>query len=214
MKSVSCWQDLELYGFHALTGESCGLMYRVLCDLTAAGQQVAQKCFGVPRLHLAEPWNRGDPAEPHVGSFLLSPEMLVPLAVFALLESGCSECWVFANGGVLGVEPSDSQDRVELCRRFVSEQLIRTLRYGGTAGDRNVHLMTGRITLEPGPHWTFLVRAANGANRLVQHDTDFARVAQTFGWTGIDDISPESVWDAYEFLEENLFASVDDPGYF
>jgi hypothetical protein len=70
------------------------------------------------------------------------------------------------------------------------------------------------ITLEPGPYWTFLIRAASGANRLIQHDTDFARLAQTFGWTGTDDASIESVWDAYEFLEDNLFASVNDPGYF
>jgi len=28
MKTVSCWQDLEPYGFVALTGEACGLMYR------------------------------------------------------------------------------------------------------------------------------------------------------------------------------------------
>jgi hypothetical protein len=146
MKSVSCWQDLEPFGFHALTGESCGLMYRVLFDLTTEGQQVAQKCFGVPKLHLADPWNRGDAAQPHVGSIMLSPEMLVPLAVFALLESGCSECWVYANGAVFGVEPGDGKDQVEACHRVSRDQLVRTLRYGGTAGDRNVHLMTGRVT--------------------------------------------------------------------
>src|SRR5258708_10434395 len=45
---------LERYGFVVLTGEACGLMYRILFDLTAAGRNVAQKCFGVPDLRLAE----------------------------------------------------------------------------------------------------------------------------------------------------------------
>ncbi len=70
------------------------------------------------------------------------------------------------------------------------------------------------ITIQPGPYWTFKIRAEKGANRLVQRDTDFARVAQSFGWAGKDDASPKSVWDAYEFLEEHLGKTVDDPGYF
>ena len=71
-----------------------------------------------------------------------------------------------------------------------------------------------RITLRPGPYWTFLIRATNGMTRIVQHDTDFAPVAQTFGWAGQDDSSPESVWDAYEYLEEHLGTTVSAPGYF
>jgi len=121
-------------------------MYRILFDLTAAGRNVVQKCSGVPDLRLADPWNRGDGSEPHVGSLMLSRKMFVPLAVFALLEAGCTECWLYANGSVLGVEASDPKERVEACRKMVPEQLVRKLRYGGTAGDRNVHLKTGRVT--------------------------------------------------------------------
>ena len=97
-------------------------------------------------MRLAEAWNGGDPAEPHVGSIMLSPEMLVPLAVFALLESGCAECWVYANGSALGIEPGNAKERVELCRKILPEQMVRKLRYAGTAGERNVHLMTERVT--------------------------------------------------------------------
>ena len=77
---------------------------------------------------------------------MLSREMFVPLAVFALLEAGCTECWHYANGSVLGIEANDPKERVEACRKMVPEQLVRKLRYGGTAGDRNVHLMTGTVT--------------------------------------------------------------------
>lgn len=70
-----------------------------------------------------------------------------------------------------------------------------------------------KITLEPGPCWTFLLRAETGITRLVQHDADFPDVARTFGWRG-NGKSPAAVWDAYEFIEQHLGASVDDPGYF
>ena len=71
-----------------------------------------------------------------------------------------------------------------------------------------------KIALEPGPCWTFLLRAENGASRLVQHDTDFPGIARTFGWPGKDDESPAAVWDAYEFIELHMGESADDPGYF
>jgi hypothetical protein len=145
MKTVSCWQDLEPYGFVTLTGEACGLMYRILFDLTAAGRNAVQKCLGVPDLRLADAWNRGDAGDPHVGSIMLSPEMFVPLAVFALLEAGCTECWLYANRSLLGVEAGESAERVEACRQMAPEQRVRKLRYGGRAGDRNFHLMTGRV---------------------------------------------------------------------
>lgn len=71
-----------------------------------------------------------------------------------------------------------------------------------------------KITLEPGPYWTFLLRAETGITRHVQHDADFPGVAQTFGWRGKDDKSPAAIWDAYEFIEQRLGNTVDDPGYF
>ena len=144
MKTISCWADLRPYGLDALTGEACGLMYRILFDVTENGRRIIGKCFGMPEPRLAEPWNRGDPKDPHVGSMMLSPELLTPIGVFALLESGCREVWVYANGSVLGIEAADSEDMIERCRRMAPEAHVRTLRYGGTAGDRNTHMMSGR----------------------------------------------------------------------
>ena len=147
MKTITCFNDLMPFGIDALTGEACGLSYRLLCDVTEHGRKIVAKALGIPTLTLPEPWNRGTATDPHVGSVLLPFEMLVPLAVFGLLESGCREAWLVREGGVIGIEPDDDPEMIEANRRLVGDRLLRTLAYKGTAeaGDRNVHLMSGRI---------------------------------------------------------------------
>jgi hypothetical protein len=145
MKMVRSWRDLEPYGIVALTGESCGLGYRILFDLTERGQKILAKCLGLPTLLLAEPWNRGTRQEPHVGSIMLAQVMLVPIGVFALLESGCTECWQHERGELLGIEPGDTPEQIEFYRSMYAEVLVRKFAYRGTAGDRNLHVMTGRV---------------------------------------------------------------------
>ena len=143
MKHVQNWRDLERYGIELLTGEACGLMYRLLCDVTGQGQKVIEKCFGIS-VTLAEPWNSGRVDDPHVGSILLPPSMFLPLGVFALLESGCTEVWQIGEA-LIGMEPTDTTDERERAEKVYSERRNRIFRYGGTAGDRNVHQMSGRV---------------------------------------------------------------------
>ena len=145
MKTMSCWDDLRPYGIVALTGESCGLSYRILCDVTASGKTLLEKMLGITELVLPENWNRGTEDDPHVGSVMLAPEMLTPIAVFALLEHGCTEAWRVESSGVVGIEPIDSPDEIEAFKRHYAERLGRRFGYFGTAGDRNIHVMTGRI---------------------------------------------------------------------
>ncbi|WP_146118972.1 hypothetical protein [Blastopirellula marina] len=140
MKTVSGWRDLEQFGIEALTGEACGLMYRILFDVTEHGKHILEKCFGCG-VELAEAWNRGTDEKPHIGSIMLSNEMLIPLGIFALLESGCSEVWK-SEHVLLGVEPFDESDRLDAVRRHHGE--MRRFSYRGTAGDRNTHVATGR----------------------------------------------------------------------
>jgi hypothetical protein len=71
-----------------------------------------------------------------------------------------------------------------------------------------------KISLEQGPYCTFLLRADSGDTRLVQFDSDFPGVARSFGWQGPPRDTRESIWDAYEFLEQSVGADIDDPGYF
>jgi hypothetical protein len=144
MKSIDSWNDLKPYGVIPLTGESCGLGYRLLCDLTAPGKKVLEKCFGTPNLNLPVSWNRGSEKAPHVGSILLTHGMLQPLAVFALLESGCKEVYLVKDS-VYGIEAADEPTVIEDVKRWSQVDYARRLAYSGTAGDRNVHEMTGRV---------------------------------------------------------------------
>src|ERR1700676_1402380 len=106
-----------------LTGEACGLSYRILCDVTEHGRMIFAKALGIPKLTLPEPWNRGTTTDPHVGSVMLPFEMLVPLAVFALLESGCTEVWLVREGGVIGIEPDDLPEFIDANRQLVGDRL-------------------------------------------------------------------------------------------
>ena len=146
MKTIQSWNDLSVHGVIPLTGEACGLSYRLLCDLTAAGAKIVAKMFGVPELKFAEPWNSGSSDVPHVGSIMLSPEMLTPLAVFVLLEGQCQEVWLIRSGGALGFEATDSADEIGRIKQRRKDDLLRRFSYAGTAGDRNVHVMSGRVS--------------------------------------------------------------------
>jgi hypothetical protein len=75
---------------------------------------------------------------------MLTREMLQPLAVFALLESGCKEVYLVKDS-VHGMEVSDAPDLIDQVKRWSNVEYARRLAYGGTAGDRNVHVMSGRV---------------------------------------------------------------------
>ena len=142
MQSIERLGDLSRYGIVPLTGEACGLRYRVLFGVTDLGRRILEKCFSVPKLELEDPWNRGTSEEPHVGSIMLTPEMLPAVGVFALLESGCTEVW--RKGDVVhGVEASDEGEWLDDFKR--EHGPLRRFSYRGTAGDRNVHQMSGRV---------------------------------------------------------------------
>jgi hypothetical protein len=145
MKSIRNWDDLSAYGIVPLTGEAYGLMYRILCDVTARGKKTLEKAMSVAQLGLHENWNHGHADDPHVGSIMLAPELLPFIGVFALLEDGCQEVWLTKGQTVIGIEADDSPDRVESSRRIHADDLARRFGYSGTAKDRNQHAMTGRI---------------------------------------------------------------------
>lgn len=142
MQNINCWSDLRPYGIDVLTGEACGMNYRVLCDVTEKGLHVLRKLWGLPRLELAERWNAGSADEPHVGSIMLSRKILAPIGIFALLESGCTEVWLQSDGTVIGFDGAAS-DEAQRNRR--KGECVRSFAYRGTAGDRNVHVMSGRV---------------------------------------------------------------------
>ena len=140
MKTISCWDHLGPYGVLALTGEACSLGYRLLCDLTENGKRIVERCLSV---HIeSENWNHGSDAAPHIASIMLTHEMLMPLAVFALLESGCHEVWT-TGGAAIGIEPGDPADQAERLKQVY--KLGRRFAYHGPFQDRNQHQMSGRV---------------------------------------------------------------------
>ena len=145
MKSIRCWDDLTVHGVIPLTGEACGLSYRILCDVTTRGRKTLEKALGVSGLGLHENWNRGTDDDPHVGSVMLAPDLLPFIGVFALLEASCREVWLTKDRAVIGIETDDSPDRVEAFQRIHADGLVRRFAYAGTAGDRNQHMMSGRV---------------------------------------------------------------------
>lgn len=67
------------------------------------------------------------------------------------------------------------------------------------------------ITLESGQFgWDYLIVADDGRDVLIQSDTDYPGLAMTFGWSGDE----SDIDGAAEFLDDNIGASVEDPGYF
>ena len=59
MKTIVRWDHLSEFGIVPLTGESCGLGYRILCDVTAKGKNILEICHGIPDLNLPPSWNQG-----------------------------------------------------------------------------------------------------------------------------------------------------------
>jgi hypothetical protein len=140
MKTISNWPHLEPYGIVALTGEACSLTYRVLCDLTQRGKSILERCLSVEIR--SEPWNTGSKEDPHVASAMLAPEMILPLAVFALLDAGCRVVWITGSAAI-GIEADDGEEDVERMREL--RRPVRCFGYHGPFQDRNQHQMSGRV---------------------------------------------------------------------
>lgn len=140
MKTVSGWPHLEQFGIVVLTGEACSLMYRVLCDLTAQGKRIVERCLSIEIA--SEPWNTGSADDPHVAVIMLTQDMIVPLAVFALLESGCREVWI-TDRAAIGVEPDDTDEEVDRMKQIYQPR--RRFAFHGPHKDRNQHQMSGRV---------------------------------------------------------------------
>ena len=107
---------------------------------TDYAKRIVERCLSVQIQ--SENWNGGPQDDPHVASIMLTQEMFVPLAVFALLESGCREVWT-KDGAVVGIEPGDTADQVERLKQVY--EFNRRFTYHGPFQDRNQHQMSGRV---------------------------------------------------------------------
>jgi hypothetical protein len=142
VKTVKCFDDLRAYGINCLTGEACGIGYRILCDLDEKGAALVRKCLGlVPGSVFARGWNNSQG-----WSVMLPHEMVIPLGIFALLDNGCKEV-LATNGELYGVELEEDADKLYQTLMQFGRSHVRRLKYRGTGpgGDRHVHEMSGRV---------------------------------------------------------------------
>jgi hypothetical protein len=160
MKTIGCLSDLKAHGIYPLTGEACGLMMRVLCDFSETGRRAIGKWLGIPEFQGAAPWNSQTGEEKHVGSILLEHDAYLSLGVFCLLEGGCAEVFrlcpaskdsppvgIISDRSLYGFGPEENESRTAWLDRAVSSGWsCRRFACSGTAGDRNVHVMSGRVT--------------------------------------------------------------------
>lgn len=143
MRQVNDWNDLEQFGIIPLTGEACGLLMRVLCDVTAEGKRHVEQFFGgTVAIKPDSNWNGGY-GEPHVGSVMLPYSILMDLGAFLLVATGTSAVASIENGAVCEVDP----EMLPEVRAMFDERVKRYYRRStdpGT-GDRNQHAMSGRV---------------------------------------------------------------------
>ena len=136
----------QLTGLVPLTGEACGLSYRILCDVTARGKKTLEKALSIAQLGLHENWNHGNADDPHVGSLMLAPDLLPFIG-------GVRPAGGRLPGGLADQGPARSSASRPMTRRIAwrsfkrihANDLARRFGYAGTAGDRNQHMMTGRV---------------------------------------------------------------------
>ena len=76
---------------------------------------------------------------------MLAPEAITLVGVFSLLEDGCREVWLTKSHSLIGIEASDAAESVEAFQRIHKDDFARRFAYAGTAGDRNQHVMSGRV---------------------------------------------------------------------
>jgi len=154
MKTISSFRELGEFGIDALTGEVCGYGYRMLCDLTERGIKIVAASMGINdslfRNSLPDAWNSKG-----VRSIMLAPQMLTPLAVFALFDYGCTVVYIMYDGSVVGIQSTDKPEIVEQWLGWNQGKLCEECnRYGKGGGvkfqyrnpgwSRNTHAMSGR----------------------------------------------------------------------
>ena len=75
-----------------------------------------------------------------------------------------------------------------------------------------------KITLQEGQFgWDYLIVAEDGQDILIQTDWEYPEVARTFGWEtpeGKALTASEEIALAQQFLDDNIGAEAEDPGYF
>ena len=139
--TITSLNDLRHYGINMLTGESCALSRRLLCDVTQKGKDLIMKALGVHDMSLAPDWNGHDA----VGSILLDRETLETCAILALLdEPEVKEVWVNEVGHIHGLDRELLNSYVKNKAYLDTDKWRKYRKFERSVGGRNIHQMSGR----------------------------------------------------------------------
>lgn len=142
MISIHKWDDLREFGITPLTGEACGIGMRLLCDLTEEGAKYVEDFLGnTVKLVEDSNWNSGAKY-----SVMLSRGIFTDLAAF-ILCSKYGNSYVRKDGMIFSTIDKDDDEMITRYNELSSEYGIDA-RYlkRGTAGTRNQHVMSGRVS--------------------------------------------------------------------
>ena len=146
------WRDLTPFGIGALTGESCSIGMRILCDVSKKGVQLLNNFFGgniafKPHSN----WNSMVGEDEAVASVMLPYSIHQDLTIFAYLQRddigaifvdarlGDMDAWpiLVVEKDVLEEHENDGLKDLKYKRKYVPDKM---------PGYRNRHAMSGRLT--------------------------------------------------------------------
>lgn len=149
---ITNWRDLEKYGIECLTGESCGLGLRLLCDVSPEGIALLEEFLSIKLTDENNSWNH----QGHEGwkSILLPRGIFEDLAVFCLVkEEGFKHVvvvnWDTKHATAFYIEGYHSDALLEEFRAAANkiyDGQWKSFYNMGTAGTRNRHYFSGRVT--------------------------------------------------------------------
>ena len=75
-----------------------------------------------------------------------------------------------------------------------------------------------QMTLQRGDDSTYLAVAEDGRSEKFESESEYPALANNFGWEGYPIVdgsfASETIAEAIEYLDENIGAKAEDPGYF
>lgn len=143
MEYINDWNDLRKHGVIMLTGESCNMGGRLLCDLTPAGVALMQEFLGGQvQFTQGSNWNSRDG---QTASIMLAYEQFAPLAAYVLLyRMGYDVAVLWKSGTVTGFRQEEFQDRENGYAMAHDKQRIWSKSSHPGSGGRNQHFWSGR----------------------------------------------------------------------
>ena len=148
--NFNSWSDFKQYGINCLTGESCALGMRLLCDLSEEGRTLMAQFFGLSGVAaFSENWNSKVGEAPAVASIMLPRGLFNELARYiAFRVLGHAHVVVMADGTVHSYAAGYMEDNhltLDEAKKLVGGNWFHNHASAASIDGRNVHAASGRV---------------------------------------------------------------------